>query len=243
MPLTEGVIDGGGQQSWPRSARAGTPTGPIWYMFQLVQNLPGSPARPETERLVPMSRLQVEAEETTTGRPRRGSGPWSPMPPGTRSGGRGRERLDERPGDSSEHGVGAVRRIRYRRTTTLERVVEVEEGRRLAYTVVKGIPVRNYRGLPRPVLTPTAGGTRVRWSAAWDGTLLGRIVHSRLRAFFPGWSPTWPRPPTGRPPRPTFPPRCTGSRHPASVSRGRGPRRGAPSWGLQQYVLEPVTAT
>ena len=89
----------------------------------------------------------------------------------------------EQPGDGSEHGVGAVRRIRYRRTTSIERVVEVEEGRRIAYTLVKGIPVRNYRG--EVVLTPTAGGTGIHWSASWDPTLLGRIVHRRLRTFFP----------------------------------------------------------
>ncbi len=130
-----------------------------------------------------MSRLQVEAEETTRAAP---DLVWALVADATRYSewGPWDESGYERPGDSSEHGVGAVRRIRYRRTTTLERVVEVEEGRRLAYTVVKGIPVRNYRA--EVVLTPTAGGTRVRWSAAWDGTLLGRVVHSRLRAFFPG---------------------------------------------------------
>jgi uncharacterized protein YndB with AHSA1/START domain len=130
-----------------------------------------------------MTRLQVEVEGTTRAGPEvvwalvadatsfSEWGPWD-------------ESGYERPGDSSEHGVGAVRRIRYRRTTSLERVLEVEEGRRLVYTVVKGIPVRNYRG--EVVLTPIPEGTRVRWSGTWDRTLPGRVVHSRLRSFFPG---------------------------------------------------------
>ena len=39
--------------------------------------------------------------------------------------------------------------------------------------------MRNYRG--EVVLTPTPEGTHVRWSATWDRTLLGRVVHGRLR--------------------------------------------------------------
>jgi len=47
------------------------------------------------------------------------------------------------PGD--QDGVGAIRWFRYGRTTTVERVLESGPGRRQVYTVVKGIPVRNYR--------------------------------------------------------------------------------------------------
>jgi uncharacterized protein YndB with AHSA1/START domain len=89
----------------------------------------------------------------------------------------------ERAGDGSEHGAGAVRRIRYRRTTTVEQVLEVDEGRRIVYTVVAGIPVRHYRG--EVVLTPTPEGTRIQWSGSWDRTLLGRMVFRKLRTFFP----------------------------------------------------------
>ncbi len=130
-----------------------------------------------------MTPLRVDAEGTTR------AGPdvvWALIADATRCAewGPWNEGGYERPGDDSEHGAGAVRRIRYRRTTTYERVVEVEEGRRIAYTVVRGIPVRNYRG--EVVLTPTPEGTRVHWSATWDRTLLGSIVHRRLRTFFPG---------------------------------------------------------
>jgi hypothetical protein len=130
-----------------------------------------------------VTRLQVDAEGTTQAGPERvwalvaDAGRYAEWGPWDESG-------YERPGDGSEHGVGAVRRIRYRRTTTIEQVLEFEEGRRLTYAVVKGIPVRNYRA--EIVLTPTTEGTRIVWSATWDGTLLGRIVHRRLRTFFPG---------------------------------------------------------
>jgi len=95
-------------------------------------------------------------------------GPWSAS--GYRS-----------PGD--QNGVGAIRWFRYGRTTTVERVLESEPPRRLVYTVVQGIPVRNYRA--EVTLTPEGQGTRIRWSASWDRTLGGRIVHSRLRSMYP----------------------------------------------------------
>jgi uncharacterized protein YndB with AHSA1/START domain len=86
------------------------------------------------------------------------------------------------PGDRD--GVGAIRWFRYGRTTTVERVLESEPGRRLVYTVVKGIPVRNYRA--EVTLRPEGQGTHIRWSAGWDRTLGGRIVHRRLRTLYPG---------------------------------------------------------
>jgi hypothetical protein len=42
--------------------------------------------------------------------------------------------------------------------TSVEQILETEAGRRLAYTVVGGIPVRNYRA--EVTLTPDDGGTR-----------------------------------------------------------------------------------
>ena len=79
---------------------------------------------------------------------------------------------------------GSVQWFRYgRRATTVERVLEVEQARRLAYTVVRGLPVRNYRA--EVTLTPvTPAGTAVRWTATWDGTLAGRLVHRRLQQIY-----------------------------------------------------------
>jgi hypothetical protein len=47
----------------------------------------------------------------------------------------------------------------------------------------EGIPVRNYRA--EVALSPDGEGTRIRWSASWDRTLPGRIVHSKLRTMYP----------------------------------------------------------
>jgi uncharacterized protein YndB with AHSA1/START domain len=85
------------------------------------------------------------------------------------------------PGDRD--GVGAIRWFRYGRATTVEKVLESVPGQRLVYTVVKGIPVRNYRA--EVTLTPEGEGTHVRWQASWDRTLGGRIVHRRLRSIYP----------------------------------------------------------
>ena len=87
------------------------------------------------------------------------------------------------PGTDEPHGDGAVRWKTFGRTRTVERILECEPGHRLAYTVVRGIPVRNYRA--DVTLEPTGRGTRVRWRATWDRTLLGRIVHRRLATFYP----------------------------------------------------------
>ena len=81
-------------------------------------------------------------------------------------------------------GAGVIRWMRYGRTTTVERVLESEPPRRLVYTVVRGIPVRNYRA--EVTLRPEGAGTHIRWSAGWDRTLPGRIVHRKLRTLYPG---------------------------------------------------------
>jgi uncharacterized protein YndB with AHSA1/START domain len=88
------------------------------------------------------------------------------------------------------HAVGAVYWLRSatraygRYVTTIERVEEIDQGRRIVYTVVGGtMPVRGYRG--EVTLTPVPEGTRVSWTASWDKTLGGRLVWRGLRDFFP----------------------------------------------------------
>jgi uncharacterized protein YndB with AHSA1/START domain len=87
------------------------------------------------------------------------------------------------PADQAADGVGVIRWMRYGRTTTVEKVLESEPARRLVYTVVKGIPVRNYRA--EVTLRPEGEGTYIRWSASWDRTFPGRIVHRKLRTIYP----------------------------------------------------------
>ena len=86
-------------------------------------------------------------------------------------------------GDQAPDAAGVIRWFRYGRTTTVEKVLESERARRLVYTVVKGIPVRNYRA--EVVLRPVGEGTHIRWSASWDRTIPGRFVRRRLRAIYP----------------------------------------------------------
>jgi polyketide cyclase/dehydrase/lipid transport protein len=109
----------------------------------------------------------------------------------------------------AEAGVraGAIRWMRYGRTTTVERVLEAEKARRLVYTVVKGIPVRNYRA--EITLRPVTEGTYVHWSADWDRTLGGRIVHRKLSTLYPipRWSAGSLPPRAERPPAAQAPPR------------------------------------
>ena len=93
------------------------------------------------------------------------------------------------PGDASPRGPGAVywlrssRRYGLVRPVSVEKILDAEEGRRLAYTVIGGIPVRNYRA--EITLTPAADGTRIRWAASFDQTLAGRLVHRSLRRVYP----------------------------------------------------------
>ncbi len=129
-----------------------------------------------------MTRLHVEAEGTAEAAPEVvwalvadadrycQWGPWSAS--GYQS-----------PRDAALGGAGAIRWMQYGRTTTVEKVLEVEDGRRMTYTVVKGVPVRNYQA--EVTLTPTTAGTRIRWTASWDRTLAGRLVHRKLRSFYP----------------------------------------------------------
>lgn len=79
--------------------------------------------------------------------------------------------------------AGALRYMRYGRTTVVERLLEVEPGRRMTYEVVRGLPVRGYRATV--TLTPAACGTEVRWWADWDRTLGGWIVQRKLRTLYP----------------------------------------------------------
>jgi uncharacterized protein YndB with AHSA1/START domain len=94
-----------------------------------------------------------------------------------------------RPGDTSPGGPGAVYWLRsshrygLRRPVSVEKILDAEEGRRLVYAVIGGIPVRNYRA--EITLAPVAGGTRIRWAASWDRTLAGHLVQRSLRGVYP----------------------------------------------------------
>ena len=141
----------------------------MWYMFHLVQRQRGNQLRVEAEGVTTAPALTVwqlvsDANSYPTW------GPWS-------------DAGYTREGDPERDGAGAVRWFRYGRTTTVEEVLTAEAGRSLRYTVLSGPPVRNY--LAEITLSPVADGTHIRWSARWDRTIGGRIVHRALTRFYP----------------------------------------------------------
>jgi uncharacterized protein YndB with AHSA1/START domain len=81
--------------------------------------------------------------------------------------------------------TGSVQWFQYgRRTKSVEKILEVEAPRRLVYTVVRGIPVKNYRA--EVTLTPILPkGTSIRWTATWDKTFSGKMVHRKLQQVYP----------------------------------------------------------
>ena len=72
----------------------------------------------------------------------------------------------ERPGEREPEGVGAVRVLRNGRVTGRDTIVELVPDRRLSYTHVSSLPVRDYRG--DIDLTPVAGGTEIRWATSFE---------------------------------------------------------------------------
>jgi uncharacterized protein YndB with AHSA1/START domain len=73
----------------------------------------------------------------------------------------------EREGDPAPDGVGAIRRFGFPIFRSREEVVAFEPPDHLGYTVLAGLPLRNYRADVR--LTPTPeGGTDISWVSSFD---------------------------------------------------------------------------
>ena len=89
----------------------------------------------------------------------------------------------ERPGESEPEGVGAVRVLRSGRVTGRDTIVELVPDRRLSYTHVSSLPVRDYRG--DIDLTPVAGGTEIRWATSFEPKYPG--TGGRLRRGLDGF--------------------------------------------------------
>jgi uncharacterized protein YndB with AHSA1/START domain len=81
---------------------------------------------------------------------------WSPL--GSHAG--------ERPGtDGTPDGLGGIARFVTGRNCVREEIVEREPARRLSYTLLSGLPLRDYRAVVE--LEPAGTGTRIRWSATY----------------------------------------------------------------------------
>ena len=76
----------------------------------------------------------------------------------------------EREGDGEPEGIGAVRIFRKGRYTGRDTVVGFTPDRSFSYAH-KGLPVRDYRGDIE--LTPTAGGTSIRWRISYASLVPG----------------------------------------------------------------------
>lgn len=96
----------------------------------------------------------------------------------------------ERPGEREREGVGAIRVFATGTVRNRELVVEAVPGRRFSYTLLSGMPLRDYRA--DVDLTPDGTGTIIHWHSAfgvkYPGTgwffrwFLGRFI----RGLVPG---------------------------------------------------------
>ncbi len=64
-------------------------------------------------------------------------------------------------GEGDGDGVGAVRVLHRGRTRSREQIVELVPDRRLGYTLLAGLPLRDYRA--NVDLAPERGGTAIHW--------------------------------------------------------------------------------
>ena len=71
-----------------------------------------------------------------------------------------------RTGTPAPGGVGAIRELGLRPVLSREEIVEFAPPRRLAYTIVSGVPVRGYRATVELDPLP-GGGTRITWRATF----------------------------------------------------------------------------
>jgi hypothetical protein len=91
----------------------------------------------------------------------------------------------DREGVPAPDGVGALRRFRQGRRTTVEEVVAFEPGVKLSYELRSGLPLRDYHA--DVTLEPVGGGTRIRWVSTFDAAYpaVGKVVQLGLARFVP----------------------------------------------------------
>jgi hypothetical protein len=88
----------------------------------------------------------------------------------------------EREGDPPPEGVGAIRRNVRRPLTVREQVELWEPPSRFGYTVVSGLPVRNYHAVVTLTKAGADGrGTNIHWESRFDGRV--RALDAPMRAL------------------------------------------------------------
>lgn len=90
-------------------------------------------------------------------------------------------------GPAEPEGVGAIRCFRTKQafgtTTSRERIVELRQDRRFSYTLLSGLPLRDYRA--NVDLEPTGTGTTIRWRSSFRPAIPGTgwLYRAILSAF------------------------------------------------------------
>ena len=93
----------------------------------------------------------------------------------------------ERDGAPDPDGVGAVRRFSAYGVGSREEVVAWDPPHHLAYRILSGFPVRNYRS--DVTLEPAGTGTRIEWAGSFDpqvpgtGRLIEAVLAQLMRKF------------------------------------------------------------
>jgi hypothetical protein len=89
----------------------------------------------------------------------------------------------EREGSPPPGGVGAIKRMIRRPVTTREEVTVFEPPSALGYTLLSGLPLRDYQG--RVTLTDSPEGTEIRWRTEFDAKIpgTGGLLRRQLGGF------------------------------------------------------------
>lgn len=93
----------------------------------------------------------------------------------------------EREGSPVPEGVGAIRKFTVFGVGSREEVVAWDPPGHLAYRILSGFPVRNYRS--DVTLTPDGTGTRIEWAGTYDpkwpgsGGILAAVLGIMMRRF------------------------------------------------------------
>jgi hypothetical protein len=88
----------------------------------------------------------------------------------------------EREGDPPPEGVGAIRRNVRRPLTVREQVELWEPPSRFGYTLLSGLPVRDYHAVVTLTKAGADGGaTNIHWESRFDGRW--RVLDPPMRAF------------------------------------------------------------